>query len=159
FGAALLLFAVFGAGLLIQSGLTTPPVTSRHAGIGLKIETLKNGARMGEVHSLLGPPDAKKTVGNYTQWIYCETRIVGTKTRENSILPWLALRSKHEVGQEGTNYYLFFEGETLVGRPPRAWEGRVIMHRLNPPQPFPPYPLPNGSDLDTAMRSIVDRRT
>jgi len=69
------------------------------------------------------------------------------------------LSNSHELVQQGTNYFLFFEGDKLVGRPPRAWESRVIYHRLNPPQPFPPYPLPSGSDLHTAIRGIVDRQT
>jgi hypothetical protein len=159
FGAAILLFAAFGAGLLITSRPTTTGATARNVGIGLKIDTLANGVRMNEVLSTLGPPDATKTVGAYTQWIYGESRIVESRTRKISILPWLALGDKHEVRQEGTNHFLFFEGETLVGRSPRAWESRVIYRRMNPPQPYPPYPLPNGSDLHTALGAIVDRRT
>ena len=156
---AILLAAAIGAGFLIESKFTTTAVTTRNVGIGQKIAILGNGTPMSLVLSTLGAPDHQKTVGEYTQWMYGEIKLVESRTRVDSGIPGLALENKHEVRQEGTNYVLFFRGDTLVARPPREWEWHVLYRRLNPPGPFPPYPLAGGSDLHTALSQVVDRRT
>jgi hypothetical protein len=155
------LLTVWGA-LVIRDLLasqTGPKQTTTRPGIGAKIAALPIGSRRAEVAARLGPSESQKSDGTYTEWSYTESHETEGWTREG-------LHFSHYRRGAQIEHKLLFRGDELffargsdveVGK----WGREVLwaQRRLSGPVRFPPVPLETGSDLHTALSSIVDGTT